>query len=72
MSYRLRKLWDKDPVAAAKESTFYVVILVLMVLFVLSDCFKVFPPAWQIIVVLLVAGLLIWSAFYYAKVLQKK
>lgn len=71
MSYRLRKLWDKNPKAAAKETCFHVIVIVLIVLFVLSDGCKMFPPFWQILIVVVIAGALIWGILYFAKVLQE-
>lgn len=71
MSYRLRKLWDKNPKAAAKETCFNVIVIALIVLFVLSDGCKMFPPFWQILIVVVIAGALIWGIFYFAKVLQE-
>ena len=56
MSYRLRKLWDKNPKAAAKESCFDVIAVALVALFALSGGCKKFPPFWQILIVIFVAG----------------
>lgn len=71
MSYRLRKLWDKDPMSATKECCFHVILMAFMVLLFLSDCFTYFPPMWQIFIVLVISGLFIWALLYSAKVLQK-
>lgn len=71
MSYRLRKLWEKDPKAAAKECSIYITLMALMVLLGLSDGFCTFPPVWQILLVLLVYVLLILAVFGYVKYLQK-
>lgn len=71
MSYRLRKLWDKNPKAAAKESCFDVIVVALVILFALSGGLKRFPPFWQILIVIIVAGVLIWGVFNYAKSFEK-
>ena len=70
MSYRLIKQWEKNPSAAARESCFYMLMLALIVLFILSNRFSHFPPAWQIIVFVIVVGFLIWGIFYHAKTLE--
>lgn len=70
MSYRLIKKWNKDPKAAAKESIFYYLMTALMAIIVLSDGLHELIPIWQIIVVLLVLGCLIWLTRCYAKYLQ--
>lgn len=72
MSYRLIKLWNKDPKSAAKESSFNVVLFAFMVVLVLSGGFDFFPPIWQILIVVAIAGIWIWGNFRYAKTLIKQ
>ena len=57
--------------AAAKESSIYLLAIALMVIFVLSDCFRVFPPIWHLLAVIIITACLIGVCFYYAKALHK-
>lgn len=69
MSYRLEKLWSKNPLSAAKETIVYVVGIAVLVATAISNGFCVLPPVWQIILLALGTGGLIWGSFWYAKVL---
>lgn len=71
MSYRLRKLWDKNPKAAARESSFYVGCYAFMLIVFLSDGFRSWPSIWEILVIVLVAGSLIAGFLYTAKCQQR-
>ena len=72
MSYRLVKLWDKKPKAAAIECSIYVALFAIGIAAAISDGFNSFPPIWQIILLVLGTGGWIWMNFWYAKVLKDK
>ena len=71
MSYRLIKLWDNNPKAAAKESSCYIIVSALFVLIGLSDGLSYVPNFWYILLTIFVAGFLIWACFYYANIHQE-